>query len=94
MNTIRLECTKGSSNKFYEFQGTQTNDRYTVKAVYGRIGQTGLVTVLYDGVSKTEGEKVFEKKKSEKLKKGYIIVSRNGNSVQPVVEEKKTLMFP
>ena len=93
MNTVRLEHTQGHS-KFYEFQGTQTNGRFTVKAVYGRIGQTGQVSIIYDGVSKTEAEKEFEKKKSEKLKKGYIIVARNGNSVQPVVEEKKTMMFP
>ena len=94
MNTVRLECTKGSSNKFYEFQGTQTNNRYTVNAIYGRIGQTGQISLIYDGISKTEAEKEFEKKKSEKLKKGYIVVSRNGNSVKPAAEEKKTLMFP
>ena len=93
MNTVRLEHTQGHS-KFYEFQGTQTNGRFTVKAVYGRIGEAGQVSVLYDGISKTEGEKVFEKKKSEKLKKGYLVVSRNGNSVQSVAEEKKTMMFP
>ena len=93
MNTVRLECTKGSSNKFYEFQGTQTNNRYTVNAIYGRIGQAGQVSVIYDGVSKSEAEKEFEKKKLAKLKKGYIIVSRNGNSVQPATEEKKTMIF-
>ena len=94
MNTIRLENTQQGHSKFYEFQGTQTNNRYTVNAIYGRIGQAGQVSVIYDGVSKSEAEKEFEKKKSEKLKKGYIVVSRNGNSVQPVVEEKKTLIFP
>jgi predicted DNA-binding WGR domain protein len=93
MNTIRLECTTGGHNKFYEFHGIESKGRYTVKSLHGAIGQTGQITVLYDGVSKTEAEKQFEKKKSEKLKKGYIIVLRNGNSVQPVVEEKKTLMF-
>jgi predicted DNA-binding WGR domain protein len=93
MNTVRLECTKGSSNKFYEFQGTQTNNRYTVNAIYGRIGQAGQISVIYDGVSESEAEKEFEKKKLEKLKKGYIVVSRNGNAVQPATEEKKTMIF-
>ena len=43
------------------------------------------ISIIYDGVSKSEAEKEFEKKKSEKLKKGYVVVARNGNSVQPVV---------
>jgi predicted DNA-binding WGR domain protein len=93
MNTVRLENTQQGHSKYYEFQGTQTNNRYTVNAVYGRIGQAGQVSVLYDGVSKTEGEKVFEKKKSQKLKKGYFIVSQNGKSIQPATEEKKTMML-
>ncbi|MBN1396839.1 MAG: ATP-dependent DNA ligase [Bacteroidetes bacterium] len=98
MNTVRLENTQAGHNKFYEFQGIQTNGRFTIKAVYGRIGQAGQVSVIYDGVSKTEAEKEYEKKKSEKLKKGYLVVSRNGNSVQQVTEEKKNndvpIIFP
>jgi predicted DNA-binding WGR domain protein len=94
MNTVRLENTQQGHSKFYEFQGTQTNGRFTVKASYGRIGQAGQVSIIYDGVSKTEAEKEFEKKKSEKLKKGYVVVSRNGNQVSPANEEKKTMMFP
>ena len=94
MNAIRLECTTGGHNKFYEFLGIESKGRFTVKGLFGAIGQAGQISVLYDGVSKTEGEKVFEKKKSEKLKKGYIVVSRNGSSVQPATEEKKTMMFP
>jgi predicted DNA-binding WGR domain protein len=91
MNTIRLECKNGSANKFYEFQGTQINGRFTVKASYGRIGQAGLISIIYDGVSKAEAEKEFEKKKSQKLKKGYVIVT-DGKPVQAAAE-KKTMMF-
>jgi ATP-dependent DNA ligase len=94
MNTVRLENTQQGHSKFYEFQGTQTNNRYTVNAIYGRIGQTGQISLIYDGISKTEAEKEFEKKKSEKLKKGYIVVSRNGNSVKPAAEEKKNADVP
>ncbi len=83
MNTVRLENTQAGHNKFYEFQGKQTNGRFTIKAVYGRIGQAGQVTVIYDGVSKTEAEKEYEKKRLEKIRKGYVVVSHNGNAVQP-----------
>lgn len=98
MNTFRLENTKGSSNKFYEFQGIQTNGRFTVKATYGRIGQAGQVTVIYDGISKTDADQEFSKKFSEKAKKGYVLVSKNGQPIkqttQPAEEKKTLLMFP
>jgi ATP-dependent DNA ligase len=94
MNTIRLECTTGGHNKFYEFQGIESKNRFTIKGLYGAIGKAGQVSIIYDGVSKAEAEKEFEKKKSEKIKKGYIVVSRNGNSVQPTTEEKKNSDVP
>lgn len=93
MNTLRLECTTGGHNKFYTFIGIESKGRFTVKGLFGAIGQGPKEAIIYDGDSRTEAEKQFEKKKSSKLKKGYIIVSRNGNSVQPDVEEKKTMMF-
>ncbi len=93
MNAIRLECTTGGHNKFYEFLGIQNRDRFTVKGLFGAIGQAPKEVVIYDGDSKTEAEKEFERKMAEKRRKGYVVVSRNGNLVQPA-EEKKTLIFP
>ena len=94
MNAIRLECTTGGHNKFYEFLGIQTNGRFTVKGRYGAIGQAPKEPIIYYGDSKTEAEKEFERKMAEKRRKGYVVVTRNGNLVQPTPEEKKTLMFP
>lgn len=85
MNIIRLENTNPGHSKFYEFQGIQSNGRFTVKATYGRIGQAGQVTVIYDGISRTEADKEFQKKLGEKTKKGYRLVG------QTAAEEKKTL---
>ena len=93
MNIIRLENTNHGHNKFYEFQGIQTNGRYTVKATYGRIGQAGQVTVIYDGISKTEADKEFQKKMQDKVKKGYKLVSKD---IAPPAAQKKTppILFP
>lgn len=91
MNTFRLENTSAGHNKFYEFQGIQTNGRFTVKATYGRIGQAGQVSVIYDGVSKIDAEKEFQKKMQEKVKKGYVLVVKNGSQVTlPPVQKKTT----
>ena len=93
MDAIRLECTTGGHNKFYEFHGLQNNGRYTVKALYGAIGQAPKVSIIYDGENKTEANEEFQKKLNEKKKKGYILVTQNSQSV-PAPEEKKRLMFP
>jgi predicted DNA-binding WGR domain protein len=92
MSMIRLECTTGGHNKFYEFHGIESNGRFTVKGMYGRIGQAASESVIYDGDNKAEANKEFEKKKIEKLKKGYVVVSQNGKSA-PASEEKKSLIF-
>ena len=94
MNTIRLECTQGNHNKFYEFQGIECNGRFTVKGLYGRIGQAASEVVIYDGDNKAEANKEFEKKKIEKLRKGYVVVSNNGKSAPAPAEKKTTLIFP
>ena len=70
MSMIRLECTTGGHNKFYEFHGIESNGRFTVKGLYGRIGQAASESIIYDGDNKAEANKEFEKKKIEKLKKG------------------------
>ncbi len=64
-----------------------------MKAFYGRIGLAGVETVIYDGDDKAEANKEFEKKKTEKLKKGYIVVSQNGNSTPAPAEKKTTVIF-
>jgi predicted DNA-binding WGR domain protein len=94
MNMIRLECTTGGHNKYYEFHGNESKGRFTIKGHYGAIGQAPKEAIVYDGDSKTEAEKEFEKKKSEKLKKGYVVVSQNEQKVHPVNSEKKRLIFP
>jgi len=92
MNTIRLECTTGGHNKFYEFHGTESNGRFTVKGLYGRIGQAASESLIYDGDNKAEANKAFEKKKTQELKKGYVVVSQNGK-LAPAPAEKKRVMF-
>ena len=93
MSIIRLECTTGSHNKFYEFHGSESNGRFTVRGRYGRIGQAASEVVIYDGDDKIEANKEFDKKKTEKLKKGYVVVSRNGEA-SPDTSEKKRVIFP
>lgn len=93
MNTIRLECTIGSSNKFYEFLGEENKGRFTVKGRYGRIGQAASEIVIYDGDNKAEANKEFERKKTEKLKKGYTVVSQNGKSTPAPAQKKTAVIF-
>ena len=94
-NTIRLECTNGSHNKFYEFVGIENKGRFNVKGLYGRIGQAPNEAIIYDGNVKADAQHEYEKKLKEKQKKGYAVVSANGKAVKPGTAEKKTLqMFP
>ena len=94
MSTIRLEHKTGGHFKFYEFEGAESNGRVTVKARYGRIGHAASEITIYDGGSKTEANKEFEKKKTEKLKKGYVVVSKDGKSTPPPSEKKTAVIIP
>jgi len=94
MNATRLECTTGGHNKFYEFLGIESKGRFTVKALFGRIGQAGQETIIYDGDDKLEANKEYQKKLTEKQKKGYVIVTNGKAATQPAHAEKKTVMFP
>ena len=85
---IRLECTRGGSNKYYELDFKQKNGRVTVTCFYGGIGQAPKTHPIYDGDNKQEAIAAMQKKQLEKQKKGYIIVG-NGTSSAPV--EKKTM---
>lgn len=85
---IRLECTIGGHNKFYELDLIKTNGRVTVRGTYGRIGQAGLVTTIYDGMSEETAKAEMQQKQLEKQKKGYVIVS-NGNGRVVIAEKKR-----
>jgi len=86
---IRLECTTGGHNKFYELALIKNNGRVTVKALYGALGQAGNEHVIYDGDNEQEAIAEMQKKQLSKQKKGYVIVG-NGSSVQST-EQKKTV---
>lgn len=85
---IRLECTTGGHNKFYELDLVRTNGHVVVKGLYGRIGQAGQEAVIYDGASETEAKAEMQKKQLEKQKKGYIIVG-GGNGHAAPAEKKR-----
>ncbi len=92
MNAIRLECVTGGHNKFYEFVGIKSKNRFTVKGLYGRIGQAPSESIIYDGEDVNEANKEFHKKMAEKEKKGYKVVSKDGKLSTQASEEKKTLL--
>ncbi len=87
---IRLECTIGGHNKFYEFHLSRTNGRVTVKGLYGGIGKASQETTIYDGDSEQEAQAELQKKQAEKQKKGYVVASSNGS---PMPVQKKRLTF-
>jgi len=93
MNATRLECTTGGHNKFYEFLGIESKGRFTVKGLYGAIGQAPKEIIIYDGDDKLEANKEYQKKLTEKQKKGYVIVANGKAVTQPAPAEKKTMMF-
>jgi predicted DNA-binding WGR domain protein len=85
---IRLECTRGGSNKFYSLDLKESNGRVSVTGYYGAIGQAPKEHPIYDGDDRDQAIAEMQKKQLDKQKKGYIIVS-NGSSPAPV--EKKTV---
>ena len=93
MNTIRMENTSAGHNKFYEFVGVKAPGRFTVKGLYGRIGQAPNESIIYDGDDVNAANSEFHKKMASKQKKGYVVVSNNGKTAKPSTEEKKTLLM-
>ena len=85
---IRLECTRGGSNKFYELHLCENSGRVSVTGFYGAIGQAPNEHPIYDGTAREEAIAEMQKKQLEKQKKGYNIVG-HGGSTMPV--EKKTM---
>jgi bifunctional non-homologous end joining protein LigD len=88
---IRLEHTTGGHNKFYEMQFIHSKERIAVRGYYGAIGQASKEVMIYDGNDEMEALAQLKKKQLEKQKKGYIVVSQNGNTIlSPTVPQKKT----
>jgi hypothetical protein len=88
---IRLEHTTAGHNKYYEMQFIQSKERIAVRGYYGAIGQAPKEVTIYDGNDEMEAFVQLKKKQLEKQKKGYIVVSQNGNSIpMPAVHQKKT----
>jgi predicted DNA-binding WGR domain protein len=90
---IRLECTTGGHNKFYELHLIQGNGRITVKGLYGAIGQSPKEHPVYDGDNEQEALAEMQKKQLEKQKKGYVLVGSDGKATR-TAKQKKRLMFP
>ena len=86
---VRLECTTGSHNKFYEFNLVRTNGHIKVLGYYGAIGQAPKQALIYDGDSEVEARKELDRKQNEKLRKGYVVVSGNGEKTTPLPQGSK-----
>ena len=91
---IRLECTRGGSNKYYEFHLIKSNGRFTVKGFYGALGQAAKEHIIYDGDSHEEAQHELQKKQREKEKKGYVIVNSDNSVSQDVPVQKKNSSLP
>ncbi len=74
---IRLECTTGGSNKYYELLLHQEGDRFMVIGYYGAIGASPQSTVIYEGTDIDAANQALEKRMQQKLKKGYVKVTAN-----------------
>ena len=71
---IRLECTTGGHNKYYELKLERNNGRVRVTGYYGAIGQAPKESPIYDGDNEQEALAEMQKKQLEKQKKGYVLV--------------------
>jgi predicted DNA-binding WGR domain protein len=88
---IRLECTTGGHNKYYELHFSRGNERYVVEGLYGAIGQAPKKALIYDGDNEQEAVAEMQKKQLEKQKKGYVIVGSGGASSTIPVQKKRTI---
>jgi len=89
---IRLECTTGGHNKYYELHLSRGSERYVVEGLYGAIGQAPKRALIYDGDNEQEALAEMQKKQLEKQKKGYGIVGSDGTI--PQVQAKKRTISP
>ena len=72
---IRLECTQGNSNKYYEIDIETEGNRIVTKAYYGRIGNAPQVSYLYSGDCGEDAQAAMNSQRIAKIKKGYRLVS-------------------
>jgi predicted DNA-binding WGR domain protein len=78
LQTIRLQCTNGTSNKFYEISINACGGLFTVDFEYGPIGKGGKGGSKTDApVDFSRARKMFDAIVSAKQRKGYTVVSRN-----------------
>ena len=87
---IRLECTTGGHNKFYEFHFMRATGRFTVKGLFGAIGHAPQEAIIYDGDNEEEAAREMQRKLTEKRKKGYVDVGATGVAA-PLPTQKKRL---
>ena len=90
---IRLECTTGGHNKYYELHLSRGSERYVVEGLYGAIGQAPKKAMIYDGDNEQEAVAKMQKKQLEKEKKGYVIVG-SGTAISPARSQKKRTISP
>ncbi len=86
---IRLECTTGGHNKFYEFHLLRGKHRITVKGLFGAIGHAPKETVIYDGENEETATREMEKKMIEKRRKGYVQVEAGPDASPQGIQKKR-----
>lgn len=72
--SVKLICKINGSNKFWNAR----SNNYDIVIEYGRIGSAG-TTQLKKFLTKLEASNFFDKKVSEKLKKGYVHLNKIKN---------------
>lgn len=76
---VRLECTTGGSNKFYELWLESSGGGYNVCFKYGPIGQPGVGGVKRADVTYSMATASLNDIKSEKMAKGYKVKGTSTN---------------
>ena len=74
---MRLECTQGGSNKFYELTLVQVRGGWVVAGLSDRIGQAGVsreVTPRAAPLSEAKAVRAMERFASKKIARGYTCV--------------------
>jgi predicted DNA-binding WGR domain protein len=88
---IRLECTTGGHNKYYELHLSRGSERFTVEGLYGAIGQAPKTAMIYDGDNEQDAVTEMQKKQLEKQKKGYVIAGSASANCPVPVQKKRTI---
>lgn len=88
---IRLECTTGGHNKYYELHLSRSSARFTVEGLYGAIGQAPKKALIYDGDNEQEAVAEMQKKQLEKQKKGYAIAGTSGTVPSSPAQKKRMI---